>query len=40
MVLTGFAIVANDDGFPERAARLLGASARIRDELGGVFLPS
>ncbi len=35
MVLTAFAHVANDDGMPERAARLLGASARIRDEVGG-----
>jgi predicted ATPase/class 3 adenylate cyclase len=38
-VLTGFAAVANDDGLPERAARLIGASARIRDELGGGIPP-
>jgi predicted ATPase len=35
MVLTGLALVANDDGLPERAAHLIGASARIRDDLGG-----
>jgi non-specific serine/threonine protein kinase len=39
MVLMGFALVANDDGLPERAARLIGASARIRDELGGGIPP-
>ena len=39
MVLTAFALVANDDGLPERAARLVGASARIRDELGGGIPP-
>ena len=38
-VLTAFALVANDDGLPERAARLIGASARIRDELGGGIPP-
>jgi hypothetical protein len=35
MVLTGLALVANDDGLHERAARLVGASARIRDGVGG-----
>jgi hypothetical protein len=39
MVLMGFAHVANDDGRPERAARLVGATARIRDELGGGIPP-
>jgi predicted ATPase/class 3 adenylate cyclase len=39
MIFTGFALVANDDGVPERAARLIGASARIRDELGGGIPP-
>jgi hypothetical protein len=39
MVLTGFALIANDDGLPERAARLVGATARIRDELGGGIPP-
>jgi predicted ATPase/class 3 adenylate cyclase len=39
MVFNGFALVANDDGDPERAARLVGASARIRDELGGGVPP-
>jgi hypothetical protein len=39
MVLTGLALVANDDGLPERAARLLGATARIRDELGAQIPP-
>jgi predicted ATPase/class 3 adenylate cyclase len=34
-VLTALALVANDDGLHERAAQLVGASARIRDELGG-----
>jgi hypothetical protein len=31
--------IANDEGQFERAARLLGASARIRDELGGGIPP-
>ena len=39
MVLTALALVANDDGLPERAARLVGASARIRDEHGGGIPP-
>jgi non-specific serine/threonine protein kinase len=39
MVLTGLALLANDDGLPERAARLVGASIRIRDELGGGIPP-
>ena len=38
-VLTAFAIVANDDGLPESAARLVGAAARIRDDLGGGIPP-
>ena len=33
--LTGLALVAVDDGLPERAARLVGAAARIRDDVGG-----
>jgi predicted ATPase/class 3 adenylate cyclase len=33
--LTGFALVSSDEGMHERTARLLGASARIRDETGG-----
>jgi predicted ATPase/class 3 adenylate cyclase len=37
--LTGFALVALDDGLPERAARLVGASARIRDDVGGGIPP-
>ncbi|MBA2634614.1 MAG: hypothetical protein H0U86_16725 [Chloroflexi bacterium] len=39
MVLSGLALIANDDGRPERAAGLLGASARIRDEVGGGIPP-
>ena len=39
MALTGFAIVAIDDGLHERAARLVGASARIRNEFGGGIPP-
>ena len=35
MALTGLALVANDDGIHERAARLLGASARMRHDVGG-----
>jgi hypothetical protein len=31
--------MANDEGRFERAARLLGASARIRDEMGGGIPP-
>jgi hypothetical protein len=34
-VHNGFAMVANDEGKHERAARLLGAAARIRKESGG-----
>jgi tetratricopeptide (TPR) repeat protein len=34
-VLTGFAMLANYEGHHERAARLLGASARMRDDTGG-----
>jgi predicted ATPase len=37
--LTGLALVAIDDGLPERAARLVGASARIRDDVGGGIPP-
>jgi predicted ATPase/class 3 adenylate cyclase len=39
MALTSFALIANDDGHHERAARLVGAAARIRDELGGGVPP-
>ena len=39
MVLRGLAHVANDNGLHERAARLTGASARIRDEIGGGIPP-
>ena len=39
MTLTGLALVANDEGDHERAARLGGAAARIRDELGGGVPP-
>jgi predicted ATPase/class 3 adenylate cyclase len=39
MGLTSLALIANDEGRHERAARLLGASARIRDELGGGVPP-
>ena len=35
MTLTFLALISNDDGHHERAARLVGAAARIRDELGG-----
>jgi predicted ATPase/class 3 adenylate cyclase len=38
-VLTGLALVALGDGLPERAARFVGSSARIRDELGGGIPP-
>lgn len=34
-----FALVAIDDGLPERAARLVGAAARIRDDIGGGIPP-
>ena len=37
--LNGFALVAIDDGLPERAARLVGAAARIRDDVGGGIPP-
>jgi predicted ATPase/class 3 adenylate cyclase len=39
MVLRGLALVANDDGLHVRSARLTGASARIRDEVGGGIPP-
>ncbi|MGH8945980.1 MAG: ATP-binding protein, partial [Acidimicrobiia bacterium] len=39
MVLTALALVANDDSLHELAARLVGASARIRDEVGGGIPP-
>ena len=39
MTLTSLALVANDDGHHVRAARLVGAAARIRDELGGGVPP-
>jgi predicted ATPase/class 3 adenylate cyclase len=39
MALTSLALVANDEGHHERAARLVGAAARIRDELGGGIPP-
>jgi predicted ATPase/class 3 adenylate cyclase len=39
MTLTMLALIANDDGHHERAARLVGAAARIRDELGGGVPP-
>jgi predicted ATPase/class 3 adenylate cyclase len=39
MPIWGLAFVANDDGAHERAARLLGASARIRDDVGGGVPP-
>ena len=35
MVLNGLALAANDDGFHQRAARLVGAAARMRQEVGG-----
>jgi len=35
MALRSVAHIANDDGHHDRAARLVGASARIRDEVGG-----
>jgi tetratricopeptide (TPR) repeat protein len=35
MALRSLALIANDDGHHERAARLVGASARIRAEVGG-----
>jgi predicted ATPase/class 3 adenylate cyclase len=39
MTLTSLALVANDEGHHERASRLVGAAARIRDELGGGVPP-
>ena len=39
MVFTAFALVANDDRLPQRAARLVGAGARVRDDLGGGIPP-
>ncbi|HEX6434409.1 MAG TPA: NB-ARC domain-containing protein, partial [Gemmatimonadales bacterium] len=35
MVFNGLALVANEEGSPERAARLIGASARMRSDVGG-----
>jgi predicted ATPase/class 3 adenylate cyclase len=37
--LNGLALVALDDGLPVRAARLVGAAARIRDDVGGGIPP-
>ena len=37
--LNALALVAIDDGLPERAARLVGAAARIRDDVGGGIPP-
>jgi predicted ATPase/class 3 adenylate cyclase len=39
MALTSFAILANDERHHERAARLVGAVARIRHEVGGGIPP-
>jgi predicted ATPase/class 3 adenylate cyclase len=39
MTLTSLALIANDEERHERAARLVGAAARIRDELGGGVPP-
>jgi tetratricopeptide (TPR) repeat protein len=39
MGFTSLALIANDEGHHDRAARLVGASARIRDELGGGVPP-
>ncbi|MFN2484802.1 MAG: hypothetical protein ABR509_07720 [Candidatus Limnocylindria bacterium] len=39
-VLIGLALIANDDGLHERAARLVGASARIRKDVGGGAPPA
>jgi hypothetical protein len=39
MGLTSLAFVANDEGQQERAARLLGAAARMRDQVGGGVPP-
>lgn len=39
MSLTSFAILANDERHHERAARLVGAAARIRHEVGGGIPP-
>jgi predicted ATPase/class 3 adenylate cyclase len=39
MSLTSLALIANDQGHHERAARLVGAAARMRDELGGGVPP-
>ena len=35
MVFNGLALVANEEGSPERAARLIGAAARMRQVVGG-----
>jgi tetratricopeptide (TPR) repeat protein len=40
MALASLAHTANDEGRPDRAARLLGATARIRDDLGGGVPPN
>ena len=39
MTLIGLALVANDEGHHERAGRLVGAAARMREELGGGVPP-
>jgi predicted ATPase len=39
MPIWGLSFIANDEGEHERAARLLGASARIRDDIGGGVPP-
>ncbi|MGH8958235.1 MAG: ATP-binding protein [Acidimicrobiia bacterium] len=39
LALMGFATLANDERHHERAAHLMGAAARIRDELGGGIPP-
>jgi predicted ATPase/class 3 adenylate cyclase len=39
MTLTSLALVANDERSHERAGRLVGAAARLRDELGGGVPP-
>ena len=35
MAFTGLGLLANDDGRHERAARLVGASAQMRHDVGG-----
>jgi predicted ATPase/class 3 adenylate cyclase len=39
MTLTSLSLIANDEGRHERAARLVGAAVRIRDEFGGGVPP-